>query len=167
MALDLSRLRVLIVDDNAFMRRLLRELLWALDCHPDNIWFAPNGRDALGVMRDRRFDVIICDINMQPMDGKQFTKHVRMAPESTAPYVPIIICTGHAEIEHICDARDAGANEILRKPITVGSVYERIRAIVERPRPFVRSDSYHGPDRRRQDLPFDGPDRRVSAPINV
>lgn len=167
MALDLSHLRVLVVDDNAFMRKLLRDLLWSLGCQLDNIHFAANGRDGLGMMRDRTFDVIFCDINMRPMDGKQFTRHVRMAPKSPAPYVPIIVCTGHAEIEHICDARDAGANEVLRKPITITNVYERIRAIVERPRPFVRSDSYHGPDRRRQDMPFQGPDRRKSDHFSV
>ncbi len=167
MALDLSRLRVLIVDDNDFMRKLLRDLLWALGCQLDNFHFAANGRDALIMMGDRTFDVVFCDINMQPMDGKQFTRHVRMEAKSPDPYVPIIICTGHAEIEHICDARDAGANEVLRKPITINNVYERIRAIVERPRPYVRSDSYHGPDRRRQTLPYNGPDRRSSDQLVV
>jgi CheY-like chemotaxis protein len=167
MALDLSRLRILVVDDNDFMRRLLRELLWALDCHPDNILFAANGRDALETMRDRSIDLIFCDINMRPMDGKQFTRHVRTASKSPDPFVPIIICTGHAEIEHIRDARDCGANEILSKPVTVANVYERIRAVVERPRPFVRTESYHGPDRRRQNLPFNGPDRRNSIPVMV
>jgi DNA-binding response OmpR family regulator len=81
--------------------------------------------------------------------------------------VPIIICTGHAEIEHIREARDAGASEILRKPITVRNLYERIRSIVEKPRPFIRSDDYHGPDRRRQDQPFKGPDRRSNSPVKV
>lgn len=167
MALDLSRLRFLIVDDNDFMRRLIRELLWAIDCSPNNIRFAANGRDALQLLHNLPIDLIICDINMQPMNGMEFTAYVRTAPNSPDPHVPIIVCTGHAEIGHICGARDAGANEILRKPITVKSVYERIRAIVERPRPFVRSADYYGPDRRRRDVPFDGPDRRMDGPINV
>jgi two-component system chemotaxis response regulator CheY len=167
MALDLSRLRFLIVDDNDFMRRLLRELLWAIDCTPDYIRFASNGRDAVQIIRDFPIDVIFCDINMRPMDGREFTRFIRTSPNSPDPHVPIIVCTGHAEIDHICGARDAGANEILRKPITVTSVYERIRAIIERPRPFVRADDYYGPDRRRQDLPFDGPERRHDGPIIV
>lgn len=167
MALDLSRLQFLIVDDNEFMKRLLRELLWAMDCSPDNIRFASNGRDALQVLRDYPIDVVICDINMRPMNGKEFTAYVRTAPASPDPHVPIIVCTGHADLKHICGARDAGANEILSKPITVSSIYERIRAIVEKPRPFVRSDTYYGPDRRRQERPFDGSDRRVSSPITV
>lgn len=167
MALDLSRLRFLIVDDNDFMRRLIRELLWAIDCSPVNIRFASNGRDALQLLQNLPIDVIICDINMLPMNGMEFTSYVRMSPNSPDPHVPIIVCTGHAEIAHICGARDAGANEILRKPITVNSVYERIRAVVERPRPFVRSANYYGPDRRRRDLPFEGADRRMDGPINV
>jgi CheY-like chemotaxis protein len=167
MALDLSRLRFLLVDDNDFMRRLLRELLWAIDCSPDNIRFASNGRDALQVLNDIPIDIVICDINMRPMNGKEFTSYVRNAPNSPDRHVPIIVCTGHAEVAHICGARDAGANEILRKPITVNNVYERIRAIVERPRPFVRTNDYYGPDRRRRDLPFDGPDRRIAGPFNV
>ena len=43
----------------------------------------------------------------------------------------------------------------------------RIRAVVERPRPFIRTETYHGPDRRRQNLPFNGPDRRDSIPVIV
>lgn len=167
MALDLSRLQILIVDDNEFMKRLLRELLWAMDCAPEQIRFASNGRDALQVLRDYPIDVVICDMNMRPMNGKEFTTYVRTSPSSPDPHVPIIVCTGHAELKHIRDARDAGANEILAKPITVNSVYERIRAIVENPRPFVRSDTYYGPDRRRQDLPFNGPDKRVTAPVLI
>ena len=167
MALDFTRLKVLIIDDNDFMRRLLRELLWALDCKPDNIRFAANGRDGLDALREYPTDLIICDINMRPVNGKQFTLRVRTHPKSPDPYVPIIICTAHAEIEHICGARDSGANEILRKPVTAGSVYERIRAVVERPRPFVHCDQYNGPDRRRQDLPFNGPDRRNGSPVIV
>jgi CheY-like chemotaxis protein len=167
MALNFSPLKVLIVDDNEFMRRLLREVLVALDCQPANVRFAANGRDGLEALREVSADLIICDIKMAPMDGKQFTKYIRVNQGSAHAYIPVIICTGHTEIEHIRGARDAGANEILSRPITVNKLYERIRAIIEQPRSFVQSDSYNGPDRRRQDVPFSGPDRRVSGPLVV
>ena len=167
MALDLSHIRVLVVDDNAFMHRLMKEVLVALGFSADNVRFAYDGGDGLKLMSDRNIDLVICDINMKPMDGKAFTKHIRLNPDSPDPYVPIIICTGHAEIEHIRDARDAGANEILSKPINVRNLYEHIRAIIERPRPFVRSDDYHGPDRRRQNRPFKGVDRRINNLVAV
>jgi len=167
MAYDFSPLKVLLIDDSKFMRVLLRDVLAALGFNVDNIRFASDGDAALNMLRDFRFDFLICDINMKPMNGKQFTKHIRTSPETWKPNIPIIICTGHAEIEHIRDARDAGADEILRKPINVQNLYERIRAIIEKPRPFVESRNYTGPDRRRQEMPYEGEDRREGSPLEV
>jgi two-component system, chemotaxis family, chemotaxis protein CheY len=59
------------------------------------------------------------------------------------------------------EARDAGVNEFLAKPLTARGVIERIHQVVENPRPFVRSDDYFGPDRRRRaDPAYRGPKRR-------
>jgi DNA-binding response OmpR family regulator len=58
--------------------------------------------------------------------------------------------TGHTERARIEAARDAGVTEFLAKPITVQSLLDRLIKIVERPRPFVRSEAYFGPDRRRR-----------------
>ena len=165
MAFDFSRLRILTVDDNDFMRHILRELLLALGFVPDSIRSAVDGNQALELLDSFPADLVICDLNMRPMNGKHFTRHIRTKSDSPDPYLPIIICTGHAELNHIADARDAGANEILRKPVSATLIYERLRVIVESPRPFVKSSAYTGPDRRRRDLPFDGPDRRTGGAI--
>lgn len=162
MALDFSRLRLLIIDDNDFMRDLYRQLLKAIGFTAGNLSEATDGLAALEHIRKFPVDVAICDLNMKPMNGKEFTYRVRNDPDSPDPYLPIIVCTGHAEIAHIADARDTGANEILRKPVSAKSLYSRLHAVVECPRPFILSTSYVGPDRRRRDEPFDGPDRRSS-----
>ncbi|MCG8544798.1 MAG: response regulator [Alphaproteobacteria bacterium] len=161
MAFDFSQLKVLVVDDNEFMQRILTELLIALSFHRDKILKTGDGSSALKILSFQSPDLVICDLNMKPMNGKRLTQLIRSADDSANPYVPIIVCTGHSEIEHIVDARDAGATEILRKPISAASLYSRLRAIVESPRPFIKSPIYVGPDRRRRDLPFDGPDRRT------
>lgn len=161
MAFDFSQLRVLVVDDNDFTQQILSEMLRAMDLDPSNLRFARDGADAFEKLGEHNTDLVFCDINMHPMNGKDFTRLVRIHPSSPNPFIPIIICTGHAEIDHICDARDAGANEILRKPVSADSVYGRLREVVEWPRPFIRSPNYVGPDRRRQDRPFEGPDRRA------
>jgi len=58
-------------------------------------------------------------------------------------------------------ARDAGVNEFIAKPVTSRNLFLRIAAVVERPRPFVRASTYFGPDRRRQNDAFHvGPWRR-------
>ena len=70
--------------------------------------------------------------------------------------------TGHTEKHRVEAARDAGVTEFLAKPITAANLFARIAEIVERPRAFVRSDSYFGPDRRRhQQDDYAGPWRRA------
>lgn len=163
MPLDFSRLQLLIIDDNDFMRQLYRQLLEAIGFRAENIREATDGNDALDCLDRHAVDIAICDLNMQPMNGKQFTHRIRTDPNSINPYLPIIVCTGHAELVHISDARDAGATEILRKPVSAGSLYSRLQVAIEQPRPFILTRSFSGPDRRRRDVPFDGPDRRAST----
>lgn len=160
MPLDFSRLDLLVIDDNDFMRRLYRQLLEAIGFNSRNITEARDGEEALHHLHQDHCDVAICDLNMKPMNGKQFTHFIRTSEDSPNPYLPIVVCTGHAELLHIADARDAGANEILRKPVSAASLYARLQAVIECPRPFILSKTFVGPDRRRRNLPFEGPDRR-------
>lgn len=69
---------------------------------------------------------------------------------------------GHAEANFIIAARDAGATEIVCKPISAKSLYQHIAAIIENPREFIQAPDYAGPDRRRQDVAYAGHDRRGS-----
>jgi two-component system chemotaxis response regulator CheY len=69
--------------------------------------------------------------------------------------------TGHLTVRRIAEARDAGVNEFVAKPITARSVLDRLQLIIDHPRPFVRTDDFFGPDRRRRNDPaYDGPLRR-------
>ena len=97
-------------------------------------------------------DVLIVDWHMQPLDGLDFVRLVRTASDSPNPYVPIIMLTGYTEYARVVEARDAGINEFLAKPISAKSLYLRFAAIIDNPRPFIRTKKYFGPDRRRQEL---------------
>jgi DNA-binding response OmpR family regulator len=71
--------------------------------------------------------------------------------------------TGHSEKSRVVEARDAGVTEFVAKPLTARSVLERLQAVIYRPRPFVRSAGYFGPDRRRRDeIAYNGPWRRAA-----
>jgi two-component system, chemotaxis family, chemotaxis protein CheY len=163
MALDFSRLTVVVADDGAFMRSLFRDILLEMSFAPGAIIEAADGSEALELMRDREVDLVICDLNMRPMSGLQLTRFIRIDPASPDPYLPVIICTAHAEQHYIETARDAGAHEILRKPFSPKTLYQRIHSIVTSSRPFVHAPGYTGPDRRRRNVPFDEPDRRIST----
>lgn len=154
-----SSLKALIVEDNNHMRTLLRSLLRALNIK--SVFEAPDGNAGFNALRERRPDFILTDLSMKPIDGIEFTRLVRTAPDSPNAFVPIIMVTGHTERRRVEAARDAGVTEFLAKPITVQGLFLRIAEIVENPRPFVRNANYFGPDRRRhRDNTYAGPWRR-------
>jgi len=164
---NLSRLNFLIVDDNKHMRALVKSILHALGVK--NVLEASDGADAFKELRHFPADVIICDWNMSPLDGLDFVRMVRTASDSPNPFVPIIMLTGHTEMNRVMEARDCGVHEFLAKPISAKKLYSRIRSIIENPRPFVRAGLYFGPDRRRKSNPnYNGPERRKAdkAPVS-
>jgi len=152
-------LKALIVEDNTHMRTLLRGLLGAVGIK--DIAEAGNGQAAIAMLRERKCDLVLSDLMMQPMDGIDFTHAVRNSDQSPNPFVPIIMITGHTEKSRVEAARDAGVTEFLAKPVTTHNLFSRIAEIVERPRAFVRCDGYFGPDRRRRQIEdYAGPWRR-------
>ena len=154
-------LKILVVDDNHYMRVLLTEILRALGVQ--HIWEANDGAEGLQMMRDRQVDIVMTDLSMQPLDGIDFTRLLRNSPDSPNRMIPVIMVTGHSTIARIREARDAGVNEFLVKPLNARGVIERLHQAVENPRPYVRSDDYFGPDRRRRnDAKYMGPMRRIS-----
>jgi two-component system chemotaxis response regulator CheY len=156
---EFENLKALIVEDNVHMRVLLRELLNSVGIR--EIYEAANGAAGITVMRERKCDLILSDMAMAPMDGIEFTKTVRTSEQSPNPFVPILMITGHTEKRRVETARDAGVTEFLAKPVTAKNLYARLAEILERPRPFVRSDGYFGPDRRRKLMEnYAGPWRR-------
>jgi CheY-like chemotaxis protein len=156
----LESLRVLLVDDNQHMRAIVVTVLAGVGVK--QIREVRDGAEALDALRDWPADLAIVDFQMFPLDGVEFTRMVRNAPDSRNPYLPIIMMTGHSERTRVMDARDAGVTEFVAKPVTAKAVLERIQAVIYRPRPFVRTTDYFGPDRRRKDDPtYDGPRRRA------
>jgi len=156
-----STARVLLVDDNYNMILILMSILASIGIFEVEYCF--NGVQALELIRSWVPDLLIVDYNMTPIDGIQLTQIIRHAPDSANPYLPIIMLSGHSERSKVEEARDAGVNEYIIKPVTTAAVINRLRNVITKPRPFVRCDTYVGPDRRRRHDPeFKGPWRRDS-----
>jgi CheY-like chemotaxis protein len=157
-----DRLKILVVDDNAHMRKLVVTILQAFGAM--QIFEASDGTQALAVLRDANPDVVILDWMMEGMSGLEFAKEVRTSPNTPNPFVPIIMLTGHTAMDHVRQARDAGVNEFLAKPVSVKAILTRLIAVIEYPRPYVRTKAYFGPCRRRRTQEeYHGPERRASA----
>ncbi len=156
---DFSRLSVLVVDDNVHIRRLVRTILEAFGC--GNISEAATAADALRILSQENIDIVILDWVMPEVDGLELTRVIRKGDDVPNPYIPIIMLTGLAERRRIIEARDAGVTEFLAKPVAPKSLMSRLKMIIEKPRPFVRTQVFFGPDRRRKDSSFyNGPERR-------
>jgi len=153
-------LKILLVDDNQHMRVLLTEILRAIGVRA--VLEAEDGAEALTLMRAHPIDIVMTDLAMTPLDGIDFVRRLRNAPDSPNQLTPVIMVTGHSTSRRVTEARDAGVNEFLAKPVTARGVLERVVEIIDNPRPFVRSRDYFGPDRRRKADPyFVGPYRRI------
>src|SRR5690349_14836532 len=96
-----DRLKILVVDDNQHMRKLVTAILQAFGV--SLITEASNGMRALEAMKENP-DVVILDWMMDEMNGIEFTKTVRTSADSPNPYVPIIMLTGHTSADCVQQA---------------------------------------------------------------
>jgi CheY-like chemotaxis protein len=152
---------ILVTDDNRQMRALVRSMLKAFGFN--RIVEADNVEEALDIMRVTPVDLVLTDLAMKPMDGVEFARLVRTAPDSPNPFVSIIMMTGHSDRVRVGRARDAGVNSFLVKPVSAHAMLTHITKVVNDTRPFVRCPTYFGPDRRvAADPHYRGPLRRAS-----
>ena len=163
---DLENLKIMIVEDNQPILDILRSVLKSFGVR--HTYGVRNGNSAYKLLKEIDLDLVICDWMMEPCNGLEFTQKVRNDPASPDPFLPIIFLTGYSEEHRVKNARDAGVNEFLAKPFKPIDLYERIAHIMDRPRKYIKSRSYFGPDRRRKDHPqFDGAKKRSSDGLSV
>jgi two-component system, chemotaxis family, chemotaxis protein CheY len=146
----LENINVFIIDDNRHMRLLVKSILHSLGVK--EIGEAGDAAEAFTELQHFTADIIIVDWHMEPLDGLDFVRLIRTAKDSPNHYMPIIMLTGFTEYARVAEARDAGVNEFLAKPISPKDLYMRLASIIDNPRPFVRTKTYFGPDRRRHSL---------------
>jgi CheY-like chemotaxis protein len=153
-----GRLSILVIDDSRDMREILRSVLMAIGV--TDLHFATDGDGGLAVVAGHAIDIVFVDEEMPNRRGLDVIRAIRRRSDAKK-FTPIIMLTGHADLRHLIAARDAGVTEVLCKPVTARAIVERLLMVIHHPRPFVRSATYFGPDRRRGRRDgFSGPDRR-------
>ena len=163
---NFDRLRVLVVDDNAHMRKLVTTILQAFGI--SLIAEAESADRAWQSLRASNPDVIVLDWVMEGMSGVELVRSIRATPQAPNPFVPVIMLSGHTSLEHVRQARDAGVNEFIAKPVSVRTMMSRLVAVIENPRPYVRSGSFFGPCRRRRNIAeYQGAERRNDSSQQV
>ena len=129
-----KNLSILIVDDYRAMLRILRNLLKHLDFA--DIDEATDGAMALGMLRRRRYDLVISDWNMQPMTGLELLCAVRA--DSALHDTPFIMVTAECKTENVIAAKEAGVNNYLVKPFSAATLEGKIASVFATAKPSPR-----------------------------
>ena len=140
----LQGLNILVVDDNAYMRRLTRMMLTNLGAK--SVLEAPDGLAALEAIRTADPDVMLLDWDMPVLNGIEVLRIVRSFPR---PNLPVIMLTTRAKRSYVNEALRAGANEFLLKPTSRKALCDRLMSIVFKPRPMVKVGTFYVPQPRR------------------
>lgn len=121
-------MRILVVDDFATMRRIIKNLLGELGFN--NLDEADDGKTALPIMQTGEVDFLVTDWNMPGMSGLELVKAVRTDPK--LKHTPILMVTAEAKKSQIVEAAQAGINGYVVKPFTAGTLNEKIEKIFAR-----------------------------------
>jgi two-component system chemotaxis response regulator CheY len=123
-----KQIKILIVDDFATMRKVIRNLLKQLGY--ENIVEAEDGVAALRILRSQKIDLVISDWNMPNMTGLELLKEVRADEELKA--TPFLMVTAEALQDNVIAAVKAGVNNYIVKPFTAEVLNEKIVKILEK-----------------------------------
>ena len=118
---------VLIVDDDEFQHKLLRNLLQDANVE---LGFASSGSAALAALRRRRPDLILMDVDLPDIDGVEVTRRIKSAEAFAA--VPIVMITGHSGKDVVVKCANAGASGFLVKPFDKAALLAKIGSLLGR-----------------------------------
>ncbi|MEN6464107.1 MAG: response regulator [Syntrophaceae bacterium] len=123
-----KKMTILIVDDFATMRKVIRNLLKQVGY--ENIMEADNGEAGLAVLKSHKIDFVISDWNMPVMTGLELLKAVRA--DADIAKTPFLMVTAEALKENVVAAVKAGVSNYIVKPFTAEVLNEKIEKIVEK-----------------------------------
>lgn len=125
---DYSKLRVLVVEDEANTRMVIKAVLRQLQIR--TVIEAANGRDGLIEVVRERPHLVLCDVHMEPVDGLEFLKTLRAMKIEAVRNIPVIFLTADSQQGTVLFAKQNSANGYLVKPPSVASVKSRIDPIM-------------------------------------
>jgi two-component system chemotaxis response regulator CheY len=122
--------RILLVEDNAFMRGTIKTLLRVLGhLLVDE---ASDGRAALAAIAKHKPDLVLCDLEMKPMSGTQLIEQLRNHADEGLRSLPVIVITGHADEASVRGAVSLAISGYLLKPVALRDLRARLQAVLGR-----------------------------------
>jgi DNA-binding response OmpR family regulator len=146
---DLERVSILAIEGMLPMMGILSGILRSFRFNSVNVlgnsdeaWARLNGEP-------KKADIILLDWNAHPLSGEAFLRQLRRLDSPQIAETPVIAIIANADREIVFAARDAGANVVLLRPFSAAQLLEKVMWTLGQDTPFIRSEFYVGPDRRR------------------
>lgn len=125
MAVD-KNMPILIVDDYKTMLRIIRNLLKQIGF--ENVDEAADGTQALQKLREKNFNLIISDWNMEPMTGIELLREVRQ--DDKLKKIPFIMVTAESKTENVVIAKEAGVSNYIVKPFNAATLKSKLTGVL-------------------------------------
>jgi CheY-like chemotaxis protein len=143
---NLKKASVLLLEAPSHGLDITLQILGALGVQRPTRCKSPD--DALKVVKNLKFDLILCDGALPHGGAYDFVSNLRRSNFEPNRYCPVILMTGHTPASLVGQARDCGANFVITKPISPRVLLERIIWMSRESRSFIELATYVGPDRR-------------------
>lgn len=122
-------LNILLVDDSAFMRNMIKKILHQVGVPINTTFEANNGKEGYAILKKESIDLVLSDINMPVLSGLDFIKLVRA--DQSIKDIPIIVVTTEGTDDVVKEAISVGADDFIRKPFSPEDLAGKIKMLVD------------------------------------
>jgi len=123
-----TAVKAMVIDDSQHMRRLITAILRGTGVETVDL---DNCQAALRMTKAWQPDVILVDFEMRPMTGAEFTRALRAQERGTPHRAAVLMITAHCDRRRVLEAREAGVDGLLSKPISVGALLSRVNLVLQ------------------------------------
>ncbi len=164
--IDLSGLRLLLIDDSRTFLSLLTDVLHGFGIR--EIARTSDAIEAFEIIGREALDVALVDYEMPLINGIEFANMVRTAPDSRNKFLSMILLTSHCSRKVVMESIKAGFDDFLGKPMRPDHLRQKLIQLTQVPKSYVLTPSgYFGPDRRRRDDPQFGHENRRRDDLSI
>ena len=169
---DLSKFRVLIVEDYPFIADLLSSALSQMGIGSTLIAHTVDAAkehilSANAVSSLQNIDAIVLDWILLDGTAIDLLHWIRSHRRDSIKFMPVILCSANTSQSLVTQARDAGITEAMVKPVSAEKLANRILHVIDHLRPFIQTPDFFGPDRRRKIEKYTGSDRRITKKEDI
>lgn len=157
--IKIDNVNFLVIDRNQHMRELLVGILRAFGAK--EVRTSSTYTDAKEAINAKPPEIMFTSWKLDPTNGVDLTREIRWSDKEALRFIPVIMVSGHGEEKKVLQAREAGITEFVVKPYAAATILSRMHAVTMKPRRFVKTETFFGPDRRRTTaFEYSGDERR-------